>query len=117
LTCLLNTKTKEILVEKLIVRGTFLERFKGLLFYKELKHGSAMLLVGTEKVHTLGMYFPIDLYFFSESMCLIDTTFNVPPWKIPRSPEGTRHVLEIQYHPFTKPLQLCIGDQVSILWI
>ena len=113
---LINTVTGDILIEKLLVRATFWGRLRGLLFYQELGTGAAMLLVNTKRVHTHGMLFPLDLYFFDGSMHHIDSRQRVMPWKLPESPEGTQHILEIPHDPATEPLRLDIGTQVSILW-
>ena len=113
---LINTVTGDILIERLLVRATFLGRFRGLLFHRKLGTGAAMLLVATKRVHTHGMLFPLDLYFFNGSMRLIGSLHCVMPWKLPESPEGTQHILEVPHSTSTEPLRLDIGDQVSILW-
>lgn len=113
---LVRTTTGDILIEKLLVRATFRGRLRGLLFHRELETGSAMLIVDTKRVHTLGMLFPLDLYFFNSSMRLIDFKHLVTPWRWPESPKGTHHVLEIQHRVDIGPLRLDIGEQVSILW-
>ena len=113
---LVHTVTGEILVEILLVRATFWGRLRGLLFHREMETGSAMLFIATKRVHTHGMLFPLDLYFFNCSMCLIDSQHRVMPWRLPESPEGTQHILEIRNRASTEPLRLNIGEQVSILW-
>lgn len=113
---LVRTATGDILVEKLLVRATFWGRLRGLLFHRELDAGAAMLLVDTKRVHTHGMFFPLDLYFFDNSMRLIDSKHLVTPWRWPESPKGTHHVLEVRHRTATGPLRLDIGEQVSILW-
>jgi uncharacterized membrane protein (UPF0127 family) len=113
---LVHTETGDILVERLLVRATYWGRLRGLLFHREPETGSAMLLVTTKKVHTHGMLFPLDLYFFDASMRLIDSQHRVMPWRLPESPEGTQHILEIHHSVAAEPLRLDIGEQVSILW-
>ena len=113
---LVNTVTGDILIEKLLVRATIWGRFRGLMFHRKLETGAAMLLVATRRVHTHGMLFPLDLYYFNGSMRLIDSRHRIMPWKLPESPEGTQHILEIPHSCAANPLQLNIGEQVSILW-
>jgi uncharacterized membrane protein (UPF0127 family) len=113
---LVKTKTKEILVENLLVRTTFWGRFKGLLVYKKLPPGTAMLLVSTKRVHTFFVLFPLDLYYFDASLCLLSFQFCVTPWRKPRAPKGTKHVLEIHHLQNQQPLDLETGEQVSIRW-
>ncbi len=113
---LVKTETGDILIENLLVRATYWGRLRGLLFQREPENGSAMLLVATKRVHTHGMLFPLDLYFFNGSMRLIDSQRRVMPWRLPESPEGTQHILEIHHKAAAKPLRLNLGEQVSILW-
>ena len=113
---LVHTVTGDILVERLLVKATFWGCLRGLLFHRELETGSAMLLVATSRVHTYGMLFPLDLYFLNGSMRLIDSQHRVVPWRLPNSPEGTQHILEIHHRAANEPLRLDIGEQVSILW-
>lgn len=113
---LVRTETKATLVGNLMIRTTFWGRLKGLLLFRKLDPGSAMLLISTKKVHTFGMVFPLDLYFFNESMRLITVQSCVLPWSVPKSPEGTQNILEVHHLPDAEPLKLNIGEQVSILW-
>jgi len=116
MTSLIKTATKEILVKKLLIRTSFSGRLRGLLFRRELEKDTAMLLLGTRQVHTFGMLFPLDLYFFCASMNLIDKRFNVKPWGIPVSPLETRHILEVPHCPLNEGLQIKTGEQISIFW-
>ena len=113
---LVHTVSGDILVERLLVKATFWGCLRGLLFHRELETGSAMLLVATRRVHTYGMLFPLDLYFLNGSMRLIESQHRVVPWRLPDSPEGTQHIIEIHHRAAAEPLRLDIGEQVSILW-
>ena len=112
---LVKTETKATLVKNLMVRTTFWGRLKGLLFFRKLDPGSAMLLISTKRVHTFGMAFPLDIYFFNESMRLIAAQSCVLPWRMPKSPKGTQHILEVHHLPDAQPLKLVIGEQISVL--
>jgi len=112
---LVKNATGEVLVQNLLVRSTFGGRLSGLLFYPQLEPGSAMLLVATKRVHTYGMRFPLDLYFFTGSLRLINTQRCILPWQAPKSPEATQHILEIQHRAESEPLGLNIGENVCIL--
>jgi len=115
MSCLAKTETKEILVENLLVKKTLWGRIKGLLLFRKLDPGSAMLLISTKGVHTFGMVFPLDIYFLNASMRLIAIQSCVLPWRLPKSPEGTEHILEVHHFPDIAPLKLDIGEQVSVL--
>jgi len=113
---LVHTATGDILVENLLIRATFCGRLGGLLLRKEMNVGSGMLLVAARRVHTFGMLFPLDLYFFNASMRLIGSLYCVMPWRMPGSPKGTQHILEIHHKTTNEPLRLDFGEQASILW-
>ncbi len=116
MTSLVHFDSGEILIERLLVRATFWGRFRGLLFHRNNGMHSAVLLISTKKVHTCGMLFAIDLYFFNSSMVLIGFRQCVKPWRTPPSPNGTGHILEVQHRGGAEPLRLTPGDKVSILW-
>jgi uncharacterized membrane protein (UPF0127 family) len=113
---LVKTGTGHILVKNLLVRATSWGRLRGLILYPQLEKDSAMFFVATKRVHTHGMLFPLDLYFFSRAMQLIGSQRCVVPWELPESPQGTHHILEIHHRPSLEPLRLKVGEQVSILW-
>ena len=113
---LVNTRTGDIVIEKLFVRATFWGRFRGLLLKRSMIAGSGMLFIDTRRVHTIGMFFPLDLYFFCSSLCFIGSDFHVMPFTIPRSPKGTQHILEVKHSGHNMELPLHLGDQLSILW-
>lgn len=113
---LIHCSSGEILIETLLVKSTFWGRFRGLLFYRDLHEDSAVLLITTKRVHTFGMLFPLDMYFFDSSLVLIDFCRGIKQCKFPPSPKGTKHILEVQHREGVEPLRLTKGDKVSILW-
>lgn len=114
---LLSFATGKTLIERLDVRATFWGRFRGLLFYRNTEEDSAVWLMGTGRIHTFGMLFPLDLYFFDPSLTLIGFRRGVRPWSLPLSPRGTKHILEVRHRADLEPLGISPGDKVSILWI
>jgi uncharacterized membrane protein (UPF0127 family) len=115
MSCLIRTETNEILVENLLVKKTSWGRLRGLLLFRKLASDTGMLLISTKGVHTFGMLFPLDIYFFNESMRLIAIQSCVLPWRLPKSPEGTQHILEVHHFQDVAPLKLDVGEQVSVL--
>lgn len=116
MTSLMRCCSGEILIERVFVKSTFWGKFRGLLFCRDLDKDSAILLVSTSRVHTCGLLFPLDLYFFDSSMVLIDSCRRIQPFKIPSSPKGTKHILEVKHREEVEPLKLEEGDKVSLLW-
>lgn len=116
MTRLVHADNRYVLVEKLSVREDYWGRLRGLMFLRKISSGSGMLLVGTKRVHTFGMLFSIDLYFFDSSMRLIDFLFNVLPCRIPSSPSGTCYILELAHTGNDEKLRIEKGEQASIIW-
>ena len=112
---LVNRNTGQVIVEKLDVRSTFFGRLKGYALRADIGP-PGMLFLDTPKVHTLGMLFPLDLYFFDASLHLLGSTQAVGPMRFPRSPRGTCHILEVPHHTHNLSLELAAGERVSILW-
>lgn len=112
---LINTSTGLILIEKLLFRKSIFLRAIGLLFRQSLEIDSGMFLFATRRVHTYGMLFSVDLYFFDSSLCFIGKQCNVMPGHAPKSPADTRHILEVQHRNPVKNLRIEHGDRVSII--
>lgn len=114
MTCLVNLTTGQVIVDGLHVQSTFVGRLRGLLFQKDAGPGRAMLLLHTGRVHTAGMNFALDLYFFDGDLNLLGRISGVRPWRLPRSPLGTRHILEVSHRSPKKILPIAVGDRVSL---
>jgi uncharacterized membrane protein (UPF0127 family) len=91
----IDERTGAILIEDLVIRSTFPGRLRGFSFKKPPEHKTAMLFLDTSKVHTFGMLFLLDLYFFDASLHCIGFKRGIPPNSFPSSPKGTRHILEV----------------------
>jgi uncharacterized membrane protein (UPF0127 family) len=112
---LVNSSTGTVLIEKLFFRKSIFLRAIGLLFRHGLEINSGILLFCTRRIHTYGMLFPVDLYFFDSHLRLISKQSNVLPGHAPRSPFGTRHILEIQHRSPGNELRIEHGDRVLII--
>jgi len=93
----------------LVVAGTFLQRWQGLLGRSEFE--GAMLFPRTRAVHTLGMRFPIDVAFVDRHLRVVDTVRMVP-WRIGR-PRRCSSVLEAQAGAFER-WNLRPGDELEL---
>ncbi|MDF1535010.1 MAG: DUF192 domain-containing protein [bacterium] len=112
---LVNSNTGQVILDELDVRSTFFGRLTGYAL-RGFINCPGMLFLDTPRVHTLGMLFPLDLYFFDTSLRLLGSSQAIRPMKFPRSPRGTRHILEIPHHAHNLSVELEAGEQVSILW-
>ncbi len=112
---LINRNTRQMIMEGVDIKSTFLGRLTGYTLRTGIG-STSMLFMDTRRVHTWGMLFPLDLYFFDASLIFLGSSRAVQPMRFPRSPKGTRHILEVPCHDSNPPLGLETGEQVSILW-
>lgn len=60
---LTNRRTRETILQDIIIAKHVLSRLKGLLFVKKPKKGLGLYLTPCKAVHTLGMRYAIDVIF------------------------------------------------------
>ena len=112
---LVNRNTGQVILEGVVIKSTFSGRLTGYTLRSGIGP-PGMLFMDTRRVHTWGMLFPLDLYFFDASLLFLGSSRAVQTIRFPRSPKGTRHILEVPHHASNPPLELEAGAQVSILW-
>jgi len=88
-------RTGEVFLASVEVRSGFWGRLRGYLLRARPGAGEGILLVGAARVHTWWVAFPLDLYFLDGSLRLIAARPGTPPFRVPPSPAGCRHVLEV----------------------
>ena len=91
-----DAETGDVLLERLYVADTFLQRFRGLQLARPLAPDSGLLLRDCRSVHTMWMRFSIDLFFLSEDWQILESRIGVKPWRVvvPRT-KGVSHVIEV----------------------
>ena len=111
---LVKKHTGQVVLEGVSLGSTFYGRLTGYLF-KSSHDIPGILFLHTSRVHTMGMRFSLDLYFFDPFMRVLGFSRNVKPMRAPGSPEKTHHILEVPHRPGSPPLDLTRGDLVSII--
>lgn len=111
----IDTRSGAVIIRDLDIRCGFRGRLKGFMFSRRPEDGTAILLLHTGRVHTVWMRFSLDLYFFDASMRFLGSTRAVEPFRLPSSPRGCRHILEVPHMPDHPPLKLALGDRLSIV--
>jgi|GEM_PF-5814572 len=112
---LVNAAKDAVILESLRVRSTFSGRLRGFSCQKKPHCQIGMFFPATRRVHTFGMFFPLDIYFFNGSMEFLGKKIKVLPQSFPGSFPGTRHILEIPHSVNLLPLDLEIGNRIAIL--
>ncbi|SFH98777.1 hypothetical protein SAMN05192551_10520 [Tindallia magadiensis] len=74
---------------------SFFQRFIGLMGKKEM-NSEGLLFRNCAAVHTCFMKFTICIVFLDENDKVLDYQ-TLPPWKVSKIVEGTKHILETQW--------------------
>lgn len=112
---IVNAAKGKVILESLRIRSTFSGRLRGFACQKKLRYQTGMFFPDTRRIHTFGMFFPLDIYFFDGSMEFLGKKTHVLPRSFPKSCPGTHHILEIPHTGNLLPLDLEIGDRIAIL--
>lgn len=93
---ILNDDTGSCLARQAVLADTFSRRLRGLLGKRRLEQGrDGLLLSPCCAVHTLGMLFPIDLVFLSQTGEVLRTIPSFAPARLSPRVKGARQVLEL----------------------
>ncbi|MBI3970786.1 MAG: DUF192 domain-containing protein [Chloroflexi bacterium] len=70
-------------------------RFVGLMGQARLPEGGALVLTGTQGVHTHFMRFPIDLVFYDRDGVVVDVVHRLRPWRFSPYRRRAHGVIEL----------------------
>lgn len=91
---LFNLTKKTLVAENTRVASTFFGRLRGLIGYKSLPAGEALMLVPCRSIHTCLMAFPIDVLFLDRGMNVLQAT-TLKPWRFSPVVKEAWRVLEL----------------------
>lgn len=75
-------KRNRIFIGKVRVADNFLTRLKGLLGRKPLSTFQGLLLKPCKQVHTIGMRYPLSIWYIDKELKVIKIVDNLQPYKI-----------------------------------
>lgn len=113
---LINEETGSTLVEDIVIQSTFMERLRGFAFYRISNRCGAMFFLKTKRVHTFGMLFPLNLYYFDASLRFITSKRGVRPNSLPISPKCAQHILEVPIGNSEISIPLKKGERISLIF-
>ncbi|MDR9455115.1 MAG: DUF192 domain-containing protein [Spiribacter sp.] len=90
-----STGPDEWVITAHIAHGFFAHLIGLLGSHSPPKPGCGLMLTTRSALHTFGMRFPIDIVYFDEQLQVIACRCRVPPWRLVRTPRGTRFCLEM----------------------
>ncbi len=108
-----NTRTGEVIADRIGVAATRASRAVGLLSRSGLEPGEALWIVPSRGVHTWGMRFTIDVVALDEAGTVIDCVSDLRPWRVRLQRRGTVGVLELPAGTLAAS-KTNVGDQILI---
>ena len=92
---LVRRDSDEVIVRNLKVADGFFSRFAGLQFQRKLPPETALLLVPQKSIHTIGVFFSLDVVMLDRSGLVLDVRRRVAPFRMVIAPKGTHAILEM----------------------
>jgi uncharacterized membrane protein (UPF0127 family) len=108
-----NLQTGEVLAEYVLIANTFFQRLRGLLGRKELVPGEALYIPNCSSIHTLFMWFPIDVVFLNKKGEVTKLIYALAPFRLAIGPPGTDAVLELRTGTLAR-VGCKRGDTISV---
>lgn len=91
-----NTRTNEILVERMYKADTIFTKMKGLLGRKDMSFDEGMLICGARQIHMFFMKFAIDVIFLDKNFRIIKIYRRFKPFRISGYFLKAKYVLELK---------------------
>lgn len=103
-----------LIVEKVELAESFVKRFLGLMFRKNLSENHGLLLTPCNEIHTFSMRFPIDAIFLDHEGKVLKIETAMQPNKLGKKVKQANSVLELRAHT-AENLGLSEGDILNIV--
>ena len=108
---LINATTADVVVPRLNLAVTFLTRFRGLQFRRELPPDEGLLIAPCRSIHTHWMRFSIDVLMLSQDGTVLELRPDMRPWRTYSGPREAAAVLEVP----AKSAAVQIGDRLAVM--
>ncbi|MBN2831517.1 MAG: DUF192 domain-containing protein [Candidatus Omnitrophica bacterium] len=92
---ILNITKDCILADRVFLADSFLARIKGLLGFKSLDVGQAMIIRPCNSVHTFFMHFPIDVLFVDKNNRVAKIIKRMKPFRVSLMCTRSKSVIEL----------------------
>ena len=111
---LLNLTSNGRLSLSVMMANSFMSRLTGLLGFASLENDKALYIQPAKDIHTMGMAFPIDVFWLDAKGRLLQVRKSLLPNKCARGPKDAVGVLECQAGTFERT-GFAIGDRLMVL--
>ena len=107
--------SNEVFIGETVIADNVLTRVKGLLGTTSLPNYSGLMIKPCKQIHTLGMNYPISVWYVANDLRVIAIIDTFPPWRISPLLKNSNVVLEFPNKwgsiTTTKP-----GDVLEFEW-
>jgi len=107
---LLHNEKKTVVGENIFLANSFITRFMGLMFKKEIRNYTGYLISPCNSIHTFFMKFNIDVLFITKDKKIIKIIRNLKPWRLTFIYFKSYEVLEMPSGTLTKEIK--VGDEL-----
>lgn len=107
---ILNKTTDELINVKITYADNFFKRFKGLMLKRNIDFVLLFTNLTSSNIHTLFMFFEIDVYFFNKHKIVFEKV-SLKPWKFYKPKKQASYILETK----KDCLKLKIGDKLEFI--
>ena len=112
----LVNKSKGINMGKIDIADSFMSRFRGLMFRKNLERGLILKLPSSRSrrgsaIHMFFMRFPLDIIFADADKRVVDIV-SIDPWNTYTPKAPAKYVIELEKGSINK-FELEIGDELD----
>ncbi len=108
---LLRAEARAVVASRTAVARSAIDRAVGLLKYRTMPEGLALIFPGCNSVHTVGMRFPIDLIFVDRAWSVVCAEPEVKPGRLIFPVRGAWGVVEAAAGTIRK-IGLAAGDRL-----
>lgn len=110
---LLDRQSNTVIVSNLRTAYTFIHRFKGLMFDRELSNEEALHIQPCRSIHTCFMRFSIDVIYVDDLMNIVALEADKSPYRFGKSVKGAHSVIEMPAGSI-KSKELFVGQALLI---
>lgn len=111
---LLIDDRNEVLAEKVKVADSFFPRFIGLMGRINFSNREALWLIPCKQVHTMFMFFPLDLLFLDEENVVLHRVVGLPPFTFSPRVSHARSVVELKGGTL-EDVTVQVGEKLTLI--
>jgi hypothetical protein len=108
-----NQTNGQVLLADLKEAKGFLGRFFGLMGKTSLPESQGLRISPCSSIHCFFMRMEIDVLFLDENLCVVDTIFDMKPWRVSPVIRNAKSVIEAESGMFQGKVE--VGDCLQIL--